>query len=529
MALAVLQIKAISRSKGRSATGAAAYRSGEKIVDQRTGEIHDYTHKGDILHKAIYAPENSPDWAGDRERLWNEAEKSETKSNARVAREAMLPLPAEFNHEQRIELSQAFAKELVERHHVAVDVCMHAPPRQGDDRNFHAHVLFSTRRLDEHGFTEKTRELDDLKKGPEEIEFLRQRWGELQNDRLAEYGYSQRVDMRSYERQGIAREPEPHFGPGAIGYERRTGEKSHRRLDWEEEVMRRLKAAKDTGIEERRAASTPGSIVLDTDIASARQERDRADQEARDQVEQDRRKERERSERDERERTERERAERDDRGRFEREQRKREDRERTERDQRERDERDRSERERSERDELDRTERARGSGKSMLPENWHVEKPADRQSPADEQVCNAADHSRERTLTRAESTWLDESVQSARGLPQTREQLQDREITRLRHEKAMNPQNPQAARRYEKAKVSAEESSLARIRREAQERQGQTTERDQGAPEKTSGAGKDAKTDAEESPLARARREAQERQQEREARAPEPDRGGPER
>lgn len=95
MAIYHFSVKTISRANGRSATAAAAYRAGEKIHDDRTGETFDYTRKSGILVSAIVTPHTvvTPDWANDRERLWNEAEKAETRINSRVAREAEIALP----------------------------------------------------------------------------------------------------------------------------------------------------------------------------------------------------------------------------------------------------------------------------------------------------------------------------------------------------------------------------------------------------------------------------------------------------
>jgi hypothetical protein len=98
-------------------------------------------------------------------------------------------------------------------------VAIHRPGRNGDQRNHHAHILLTTRRLTAAGFTEKTRELDDLKSG--EIGRWRERFAGLQNARLREAGVEARVDHRSLEAQGIDREATIHLGPAATALERR--------------------------------------------------------------------------------------------------------------------------------------------------------------------------------------------------------------------------------------------------------------------------------------------------------------------
>ena len=219
MATYHLSAKTISRSQGRSATGATAYRSGARIIDERTGIVHDYQRRRGVEATFLLLPANVPDWASDRARLWNAAEQAETRKNSTVAREFEIALPAELDAEQRQRLAADFARELVLRHGCAADVAIHRPGRTGDQRNHHAHLLLTTRRLTAAGFTEKTRELDDLKSG--EIGRWRARFAEVQNERLREAGVEARVDHRSLEAQAIDREATIHLGPTATALERR--------------------------------------------------------------------------------------------------------------------------------------------------------------------------------------------------------------------------------------------------------------------------------------------------------------------
>lgn len=231
-----LSVKTIKRSAGRSATAAAAYRVGERIECQREGRVHDYTRKQGIEETFILAPKDAPDWASDRSRLWNEAEASETRRNSVTAREWELALPSEISAEDRSQITRQFAEELVSRYGVAVDVAIHAPHREGDQRNHHAHVLTSTRKLEARGFTAKTRVLDSAKTGGVEIEQMRGLWAELQNRALERVGEVERVDHRSLEKQRetaldrgdkltaeeLDRDPELKLGPAANSMERRA-------------------------------------------------------------------------------------------------------------------------------------------------------------------------------------------------------------------------------------------------------------------------------------------------------------------
>ena len=280
MAIFHLSVKTVSRSAGRSATAAAAYRAGAKITDERTGEIHDYTRKGGVESADLVLPAGAPDWAADRAALWNAAEQAETRKNSTVAREFEIALPDELTAAERHRLAHDLAREIVERHGCAADVAIHAPGADGDHRNHHAHILFSTRRLGPAGFTEKTRELDDQKSGPQLVTEWRERFAVLQNELLQQSGIEARVDHRSLEAQGIDREATRHLGPAASGYERRTGEPSRKRLDFEAEAAERLARAQAAGELERASRQIDRSILdLSGDLEAAKAERLQAEQE----------------------------------------------------------------------------------------------------------------------------------------------------------------------------------------------------------------------------------------------------------
>ena len=274
MAIYHLSVKTISRSAGRSATAAAAYRSGVEITDLRTGEIHDYTRKGGVESADLVLPVGAPEWASNRAELWNAAEQAETRKNSTVAREFEIALPSELSPDERKRLAIDFAREIVARHGCAADVAIHAPGKEGDNRNHHAHILCSTRRLMPEGFGEKTRELDERKTG--QVEHWRERFAGMQNERLRDAGVEARVDHRTLKAQGIDREPTRHLGPAATGYERRTREPSNKRLDFEAEVAERLTRAKEAGQLAREHADVICSIIdLSADISAAKSEQER--------------------------------------------------------------------------------------------------------------------------------------------------------------------------------------------------------------------------------------------------------------
>ena len=257
MAIYHLSVKAVSRSAGRTATAAAAYRAGCEITDERTGEIHDYTRKGGVESADIVLPDGAPDWATDRAKLWNAAELAEKRKDACVAREFEVALPSELSPAERRRLALDFAKDMANREGCAVDVAIHAPGRDGDNRNHHAHILRTTRKVEADGLGAKLDTEKAGRKRSDDLEAVRAKWADLTNERLREHGIAARVDHRSLEAQGIERKATKHLGPTATGFERRTGEQSNKRQEWEHDsgggaVM--LTLAKEAEEQERRTA-----------------------------------------------------------------------------------------------------------------------------------------------------------------------------------------------------------------------------------------------------------------------------------
>ena len=225
--------KQVQRSKGRSSVAAAAYRSAQRLVDERTGEIHDYTKKQGVEHSRVYVPDHAPEWAQDRATLWNACEAKENRSNSCTARELEIGFPSEFNAMQRREAGDKICQQLMERYGCAVDICYHAPNRDGDERNHHAHIMFTTRGFDENskdGWQRtKYRDLNNDKleidgrkttRGKEEIRSLREFTAEQMNLIAERDRLNVRTEYLSFEERGIDREPTQHLGAVANGMER---------------------------------------------------------------------------------------------------------------------------------------------------------------------------------------------------------------------------------------------------------------------------------------------------------------------
>lgn len=236
MAIYHLVVKVVQRSAGRSATAAAAFRAACTIHCEREGKTHNYRRKQGVVDAFIVAPEGAPAWAYDRVALWNAVEAREVRRDGVTAREWELGLPAELDDDARRQLAHDFAQALVARYGVAADVAVHAPNRRGDQRNWHAHVLTTTRRLDPSGLTSKTRVLDAPNTRGAELLAMRELWAALQNAALERAGRPERVDHRSLAARRAAalaqgserlaeeldRPLEPKLGPASSGVERKA-------------------------------------------------------------------------------------------------------------------------------------------------------------------------------------------------------------------------------------------------------------------------------------------------------------------
>lgn len=217
MSIYRLEISVFSRSDKRNAVEAAAYRSGESLTDtceyhSKEAKNYDYRRKQGVVASGIILPAFMPAGYRDRQTLWNAAERAEKRKNSRVAREALIALPHELSDRQRQAMTMRFARYLAKQYGVGVDYAIHRPSRQGDSRNHHAHVMFTTRSMTAEGMGAKTRELDDKEQGAEEIKRIRAAWETICNQALSYARHAERVSSQSLQARGINRLPEPKQG-----------------------------------------------------------------------------------------------------------------------------------------------------------------------------------------------------------------------------------------------------------------------------------------------------------------------------
>ena len=256
MALFRAEVKPISRGKGHNAVAAAAYRAGEKLEDTNTHNPnrteHDFSKKSDVLHKAIILPTAlaQSDFTISRQDLWSQVEAHEVtqrgqqmKSNARVAREWLLALPHELSNSENIALAEEFALRMANDLGVIADCCIHDPslksraptlkpsassadrePASEDERNIHAHILFTTRKAtlnaqNELIFTDKAdceldgtaRKKKGLIKEADYLKEIRELWADMLNERLVAHGIAP-VTAASYQERNLDVLPTVHTG-----------------------------------------------------------------------------------------------------------------------------------------------------------------------------------------------------------------------------------------------------------------------------------------------------------------------------
>ena len=233
MAIYHFSAKVISRSTGRSAVAAAAYRSASRLFDERTEQPFDYSRKSGVLHSEILLPDAAPERWSDRQVLWNEVEWGEKRKDAQLAREIEFALPREMQPADAIELVRAFVgREFVRRGMVA-DLNVHCDI--GDDGlpRPHAHVMLALREVGADGFGAKARDWNSTAL----LEHWREVWAEHVNARLAELDHDIRIDHRSLKDQGIDLEPQFKIGPAAARSEARG--RASERAEQHRDIARR--------------------------------------------------------------------------------------------------------------------------------------------------------------------------------------------------------------------------------------------------------------------------------------------------
>lgn len=205
-----------------SSVAASAYLSRSKLEDARAGETHDFRHRaGDVLWEGVFAPKDAPDWARDRQQLWNHVEQFERRRDAQLAKSFNLALPHELTVEQNRWVLQDWIRDNFTRKGFVADAAIHRPDPEGDPRNIHAHVLVTLRRIDGEEF-ERIKPQWNPRSAEARQDALqwRESWERTVNRHLERHGFEERISVRPLKDQGIDREPQRHLGRDATQLER---------------------------------------------------------------------------------------------------------------------------------------------------------------------------------------------------------------------------------------------------------------------------------------------------------------------
>ena len=217
MAIGHLHVGIVQRSAGASSVDAAAYASRSRLIDERTGQIYDYSQQqGDVVASWIALPKNAPARFRDRATLWNAMETADKRKNSQTGRKMILALPHELTAQQQQWLLKDYEKQFT-RKGLAVDVSIHRPHAHGDDRNDHAHLNIPTRFIDASGVGKKDRDSNER----EALQRWRDEWEKQVNRHLERHGHEASISMATLEAQGIDREPQIHIGQAASALERK--------------------------------------------------------------------------------------------------------------------------------------------------------------------------------------------------------------------------------------------------------------------------------------------------------------------
>lgn len=235
------KITIVKRSQGHSAVAGAAYQSSERLFSEYDQKTKFYNKKKELVHAEIMLPSHAPPGFADRATLWNAVEAVENQWNSQLARRIVLAFPVEVPKEQYLSMIKEFCQEQFVSKGMIVDFAIH----DKGDGNPHAHILLTLRAMDEHGkWLPKARKVYDLDENGERIqlpsgnwkchkentvdwndqkyaEIWRHSWETITNRYLEAAGRPERVDLRSFERQGIQQIPTVHLGPAAHQMEKR--------------------------------------------------------------------------------------------------------------------------------------------------------------------------------------------------------------------------------------------------------------------------------------------------------------------
>ena len=113
MAIYHCSVSNVSRAKGSSSCATLAYISGEKVRDERTGELYSYNRQERVVSVGTILPESAPAEYADNKVLFNAIEKHETADNARTAKKIQVALPRELGLNEQKNDTTSLKRDIV--------------------------------------------------------------------------------------------------------------------------------------------------------------------------------------------------------------------------------------------------------------------------------------------------------------------------------------------------------------------------------------------------------------------------------
>ncbi|WP_223845143.1 MobA/MobL family protein [Orientia tsutsugamushi] len=208
MAIQFTRIEFLSRSTGGDSCRKAAYNARTIVENEKTGIKYNFSRKKDNVYHTVLIPDYVNQDFKNIQTLMNEVERTETRENSKLLKDIVIALPdeKELNLEHRIELIHQIvdAMEWVQNG-LGVQIDIHKP--QIGDKNWHAHILVTTRRFREDGTglgdiaVDLNPKIITLSNGKKVVikdpEMIHERAKEETNAFFAKLGLSNRVDEKS--------------------------------------------------------------------------------------------------------------------------------------------------------------------------------------------------------------------------------------------------------------------------------------------------------------------------------------------
>ena len=217
MAIQFARVERVKRSEGKNAICKSSYNARLTLKDEQTAVIYTFERLQDNVYHEILLPKQVYVKFKNAQEFANEVEQAEKRKDSQLYKEYVLALPDDPNIS--IEIKKELVAEFIKSCHfiedgLGVQVDLHQP--HDGEKNWHAHLLVTTRRFKEDGSGLELKKAVDLEpqvRGGKNFYVqsqnetnLGEQWKEIQNELFERYGLENRVDE-------VAKVPGVHLGP----------------------------------------------------------------------------------------------------------------------------------------------------------------------------------------------------------------------------------------------------------------------------------------------------------------------------